>query len=276
MAFVNTRRRVVLARCLCLLALLAAASACASAPKGPPVGAEEPDKFLYEHGTEALKDKRWFAAREYFRQLVDSYPQSNFRADAKLGIGDSHLGEGSAEGQVMAINEFKEFLAYYPTHERAHYAQFQLGMSHFKQMRGAMRDQTETREAITEFTTYVQRYPNAPLIAEARARLREAKDRLSESEYNVGFFYLRSRMSIPGAVDRFAGILKNDPEYTRRDAVYYQMAQALVLAGQPAAAVPYLDKLVTEFESSEFLEPARTQLDALKSQMQAQIKKELR
>ncbi len=145
MAFVSTRTRVIVARYLCLVALLAAASACASAPKSPPVGAEEPDKFLYDHGSKAIKDKKWFAAREYFRQLVDSYPQSNFRADAKLGIGDSYLGEGSAEGQVMAINEFKEFLAYYPTHDRAHYAQFQLGMAHFKQMRKSNRDQTETQ-----------------------------------------------------------------------------------------------------------------------------------
>ena len=128
-------------------------------------------------------------------------------------------------------------------------------------------------EAITEFTTYVQRYPDGPLISDTRARLREAKDRLSESEYNVGYFYLRSRMSIIGAIDRFAGVLKSDPEYTRRDAVYYQMAQALVLAGQPAAAIPYLDKLVTEFESSEYLEDARTQLADLKAQMAAQIKK---
>lgn len=273
MAFVSTRARLIVARGLCLVTLLAAASACASAPKGPPVGAEEPDKFLFEYGSTALGKKRWFVAREYFRQLVDSYPQSNFRADAKLGIGDSYLGEGSVEGQVMAINEYKEFLAYYPTHDRAHYAQFQLGTAHVKQMRGPARDQTETRDAIAEFTTYVQRYPNGPLIADAKARLREVKDRLSESEYNVGFFYLRSRMSIPGAIDRFNGILKNDPEYTHRDAVYFQMAQALVLVGQPAAAIPYLDKLVTEFETSEYLVDARTQLAELKTQMQAQIKK---
>ena len=273
MAFVSTRARMIAARLICLVALLAAAGACASAPKGPPVGAEEPDKFLYEHGSTALKEKKWFVAREYFRQLVDSYPQSNFRADAKLGIGDSYIGEGSIEGQIMAINEYKEFLAYYPTHDRAHYAQYQLGMAHFKEMRGPARDQTETREAIAEFTTYVQRYADKPLIGEARQRLREAKDRLSESEYNVGFFYLRSRMSIPGAIERFAGILKNDPEYTRRDAVYYQLAQALILVDQPAAALPYLEKLLAEFEQSEYLEKARLQVEELKAQMQAAIKK---
>jgi outer membrane protein assembly factor BamD len=273
MAFVSTRARLIVARCLGLVVLAALAAACASGPKRPPVGAEEPDKFLFEHGTTALKERRWFVAREFFRQLMDSYPQSGYRADAKLGIGDSYLGEGSAESQVLGINEFKEFLAYYPTHERAHYAQFKLGMAHYYQMRGPARDQTETREAIAELTTFVQRYPTSPLIEEGRTRLREAKDRLSDHEYGVGLHYLRARTSIPGALDRFNSILKSDPEYTRRDAVYYQMAQALVLVGQPAAAIPYLDKLVAEFEKSEYLERAREQLAELKTQLQAQIKK---
>ena len=54
MAFVNTRTGVMLARCFCLVALIAALGACATAPKTPPVGAEEPDKFLYEHGSEGM------------------------------------------------------------------------------------------------------------------------------------------------------------------------------------------------------------------------------
>jgi outer membrane protein assembly factor BamD len=273
MAFVSTRTRLIAARCLCLVALAAFAAACASGPKRPPVGAEEPDKFLFEHGTTALNDRRWFVAREFFRQLMDSYPQSQYRADAKLGIGDTYLGEGSIESQILAINEFREFLAYYPTHARAHYAQFKLGMAHFYQMRGAARDQTETKEAIAELTTYVERYPDKPLFAEASQRLREAKDRLSDHEYGVGLHYLRARTSIPGAIDRFHAIHKSDPEYTRRDAVYYNMAQALVQLGQPAAAIPYLDKLLNEFEVSEYLERAREQITELKVQMQAQIKK---
>lgn len=273
MAFVSIRARMILARAVCVVALAAFTAACASGPKKPPVGAEEPDKFLFQFGSEALKDRRWFVAREYFRQLIDSYPQSPFRADAKLGVGDSYLGEGTAESQVMAINEFKEFLAFYPTHERADYAQFQLGMAHFKEMRSAARDQTETREAIAEFTTFVQRYPNSSKIEEGRQRLRDARDRLSEHDFRVGLFYLRSRMSLPGAIDRFNAILKNDPEYTHRDEVYYHMAQALVQVAQPAAAIPYLDKLVTEFEQSEYLERAKEQLARLKADMEAQIKK---
>ena len=273
MAFVRNRARLIAARCICVLALAFVAGACASEPKKPPVGAEEPDKFLWEHGTKALTEKRWLVAREFFRQLMDSYPQSPYRADAKLGIADSFLGEGSAESQVLAINEYREFLSYYPTHDRAHYAQFKLGMAHYYEMRGPARDQAETKEAIRELTTYVERYPDKPLFAEAKQRLREAKDRLSEAEYRVGEFYLRSRMSVPGAIDRFSNILKTDPEYSRRDAVYYNMAQALVLLGQPAAAVPYLDKLIKEFEESEYLERANKQIAELKAKLDTQVKK---
>jgi outer membrane protein assembly factor BamD len=273
MAFVSTCARLMAARGIVVLVLAVLGAACASGPKQPPVGAEEPDKFLFEHGSTALNDRRWLVAREFFRQLMDSYPQSPYRAGAKLGIGDSYLGEGTIEAQILAINEFKEFLAYYPTHELAHYAQFKLGMSHYYQMRGSARDQTDTRQAITELTTFVERYPNSPLLEEGRQRLREARDRLSEHEYGVGLFYLRSRMSLPGAVDRFNSILKTDPQYTRRDAVYFHMAQALVQLGQPAAAIPYLDKLLEEFEQSEYLERAREQIAELKVQMQAQIKK---
>ena len=44
--------------------------------------------------TRSCKARHWLDAREYFRRLVDTYPQSPYRDDAKLGIGDSYLGEG--------------------------------------------------------------------------------------------------------------------------------------------------------------------------------------
>ena len=156
------------------------ATGCAGGAVRPPTGTPEPDKFLFEKGTEALGKKRWLVSREYFRELIDTYPQTPYRADAKLGIGDTYLGEGSAESYVLALNEFREFLAFYPTHERAGYAQYKLGMTHFRQMHSADRDQTETREAIKELTTFTDRYPQDPQIEDGKARLREARDRLSQ------------------------------------------------------------------------------------------------
>jgi len=265
MAFDHTRAPLKWARALVWILVVAFVSACASGPKKPPVGTLEPDKFLWERGTDELNKKHWLTAREYFRQLMDSYPQSTYRADAKLGLADTYLGEGSAESTVLAVNEYREFLSFYPTHERAYYAQFKLGMCHFYQMHGPDRDQTETHEAIAELTAFVQRHANSPLIGEGRARLREARDRLSDSDYRVAYFYLRTQKFAPAAIDRFNAILKNDPEYSRRDAVYFYLAQALLKVNRPAEALPYLDRLVTEFESSEYLEQAKKLAETLKA-----------
>jgi outer membrane protein assembly factor BamD len=268
MVVLHTGARVVsaVARLIVVVCLMLAA-ACASTGTRVPEGTLDPDKFLFERGTEALNRKRWLTAREFFRTLMDGYPQSPHRADAKLGIGDSFLGEKTSEAYVLAINEYREFLAYYPTHERAHYAQFQLAMSYFNQMRGPERDQTDTKSAIQEFTVYIQRYPGRPLFAEAQQRLREARDRLSMSEYRVGYFYYRTQRWYPGAIDRLAAILRDDPEFTHRDDVYFYLAQSLLKLGRPAEALPYLDRLLKEFEQSEHLEVAKKQVDEIRTEI---------
>jgi outer membrane protein assembly factor BamD len=251
---------------LTVIVLLAAlGGACASSgPKKPPAGSLEPDKFLFERGTENLNKKRWLVAREYFRQLIDSYPQSQFRADAKLGLGDTYLGEHSGESYVLAINEFREFLSFYPTHDRSHYAQFKLAMAHFYQMRAPMRDQTETRDAIRELQSYVSKYGDKPLIGEARSKLREAKDRLDDWDYGVAEHYYRIKW-YPGAVGRLVPMLVTDPEYTRRDAAYFILGESLIKVNKQAEALPYFERLVKEFESSEYLEKAKARITELKA-----------
>jgi outer membrane protein assembly factor BamD len=243
---------------------LVTGAACASAGRGVPAGTVQPDKFLYDKGTEALNNKKWLTAREFFREIVDTYTQSPYRPDAKLGLGDTHLGEGTAEALERARNEFAEFLAFFPTNPRADYAQYKLGMVHFRQMRGPQRDQTQTREAVKELETFVARYPNSTLMAEGKARLRDARDRLSQSDYEVGFFYYRQRW-YPGAVDRFKAVLMQDPEFTNRDAVYFYLGEALVKGRQPAEALPYYERLIEEFQQSEYLPEANKRIAELKT-----------
>jgi outer membrane protein assembly factor BamD len=260
------KRPVAAVMALGLVATMAAISVpgCASKEKTLPSGTSEPDKWLFERGQTNLQGRKWFKAREYFRQLIDSYPQSSYRPDAKLGLGDTYLGEGTVEALVFAENEFSEFLTFYPTSPRADYAQYRLGLVHSKQMAKPGRDQTQTREAISEFRTFLERYPNSPLLPDAHARLREARDRLGQSEYAVGLFYFRARW-YPGAIDRFRALLKDDPEYSFRDAVYYHLAEALAKIDRKAEALPYLERLVQEYEKSEYLERAKKRMQELKA-----------
>jgi outer membrane protein assembly factor BamD len=274
MAFDRTRaalgaRSFALSARAAIVAMLIAAAACATGPRRPPAGLPDPDKFLFERGTEELNQKDWFTAREYFRQLVDSYPQSKYRGDAKLGIGDTFLGEGTAESYVLGINEYREFLSMFPTHARTDYAQYKLGMAHFYQMRDPMRDQTETIEAIRELTAFVDRFPSverSKLFPEAQKALREAKDRLGRHELGVGIQYFRSRW-YPGAVERLKTLIEKDPQFTNRDAALFYLASSFDRGGNPAQALPYYDRLIKEFEQSEFLERAQRRATEIKDSM---------
>jgi outer membrane protein assembly factor BamD len=250
-------RIVVLALATALL------GGCASRSNTLPPGTADADKFLFDRGTEAAKERKWLNAREYFRNLVDNYPQSPFRPDAKLALGDTYLGEHSTESLLLGANEFREFLTFYPTHPRADYSQLQLARCYVEQMLAPERDQTATRDAIKEIEIFLQRYPNSALMPEARKMERDAKDRLSQANYRVGYYYFRVQWYV-GAIDRFRDVLAADPAFTNRDAVYYHLAESLYRTDKKTEALPYYERLLREFEKSDYLEATQKRVAELK------------
>ena len=248
-----------------MVTLVAASVACSASQTTLPPGTLQPDRYLFERGTEALQMEEWLNARTYFQQIVDGYPQSPFRPDAKLGIGDAYLGEDTSESLVLAANEFREFLTFYPTNPRADYSQYKLAMSHFQQMRAPDRDQTETNAALAEFDVFFQEYPSSPLTAEVKENWRIARDRLSDASYRVGVHYYRIRW-YPGAIDRFREVLREDPGFTGLDAVYFYLAESLARTDKSAEAIPYFERLLAEFNRSDHVNDARVRLEELKNQ----------
>jgi outer membrane protein assembly factor BamD (BamD/ComL family) len=101
-------------------------------------------------------------------------------------------------------------------------------------------------------------------MPEVKARLREVRDRISESELEVGRFYFRIRW-YPGALDRLNALLKEDPEFTSRDEAFYYIGESLLKANRPAEALPYFDRILKEFDKSERAEAARKRIDEIKN-----------
>jgi outer membrane protein assembly factor BamD len=264
----QNNRRLIPARLLVACLALGVGSGCGGNKNTLPANTANPDRYLFDRGMESLKERKWIDAREYFRQVVDNYPQSPLRPDAKLGLGDSYLGEKSTESLVLAANEYREFITFFPQNPRADYAQHKLAMSHFQQMRAPERDQTETIAALKEFQVFFDRYgATSALTPQVRKDWRVARDRLSEAELRVGIHYFRIRW-FAGAVPRFRGILRDDPEFTSRDQVYFYLAESLSRTdkGGRSEAIPYFSRLLEEFPMSEHAEDARKRLEELKTQ----------
>jgi outer membrane protein assembly factor BamD len=243
------------------LALLAGAAAChhSSKSKLPPPGSIEEDRFLFDKGTALLQDRNWITAREYFKKLIDTYPQSVFRHDARLGIGDSYIGEGRTDSYILAVNEFRQFLQLAPLNPKADYAQYKICLAQSKQMLGSQRDQTATRDTLTECDAFLRNYPNSALRPQVEEIRRKARDRLSDYEFQVGLTYFRQRMWA-GADSRFREVLSEDPKYTRMDQVYYYLAETLYRGsgGQRAKeALPLFDKVIKEFPKSDYAKKAQ-------------------
>jgi outer membrane protein assembly factor BamD len=265
----HTKRPLLVASLVLVCVALGLVVACGGGKKKVlPSNTANPDRYLFDKGTATLKERKWADAREYFKQVVDNYPGSPLRPDAKLGVGDTYLGEKSSESLVLAANEYREFLTFFPQNPRADYAQYKLAMSHFQQMRAPERDQTETVAALKEFQAFFDRYEKtSPLTPEVRMSWRIARDRLSQAEFRVGLHYFRIRWYV-GAIPRLRGILKDDPQFSGRDEVYYYLAESLTRADKTkkAEAIPYFERVIEEFPMSDYAEESRKRLEELKAQ----------
>jgi hypothetical protein len=59
-------------------------------------------------------------------------------------------------------------------------------------------------------------------------------------------------------------VLKTDPDYTTRDALYYYLAESLMMVNAKAEALPYYERLVKEFQTSQYLVKANLRIGELK------------
>jgi len=264
-------RRQLAALVLIFSAAAMLLTGCVRPLRMPQPGEREPDKYLFDRGSEALKERHWLEAREYFQRLVDQFPQSPYRQEARLGIGDAYLGEGGYDTLVIAAEKFREFLRYFPLNERADYAQYKVALAESEQMLSPERDQTPTVTAMREIEAFLRLYPNSKYTSEVLALQRTARDRLSDSEYRVGVFYYRSRW-YRGAIPRFESILKNNPEYLRRDGVYYHLAESLLRTGSTKDAFLMFTKLVEEFKVSDYLEETQARITEITRLRDAALK----
>jgi outer membrane protein assembly factor BamD len=254
--------------CFVLALTLTGAAACFSrGPKLPAPNSMDADKFLFDRGTEEMGKRHWLSSREYFKKLVDSYPQSRYRQDAKLGIGDTYLGENSIESNILAANEFKEFLTLFPLNPKADYAQYKMILAYSHQMLGADRDQTATQDTLRECDTFLKNRPNSALRSDVEKVRRQARDRLSESEYKVGIGYYRQRW-YPGAITRLKGLLEKDPEYAKRDAAFFYLGEIYHKVRNDAEALPYYEKVVSGFEKSDYLKLSKRRISEIKATQQ--------
>jgi len=229
------------------------------------LGGRAADTILLELGQKELEEHDWTDARNYCQQLLDAYPRSQLAGDARICIADSYFHQKGAGNVVLAIAEYRDFLTFFPNHPRADYAQYQVALGYYNQIKGADRDQEPTQTAVEELNTLIELYRNSLYAEEGRALLNECFERLAEHEFEVGRFYLKTRKWCRGAIPRLKGVIETYPTYTKSDEVFYYLGEAHELCRSPSEAMSYYQRVIEGYPDSKYKSDAEKKLNELQA-----------
>lgn len=207
---------------------------------------------LMESGRHQDAIASWEKVREAFYS-----PELNMLAELK--IAEAHF---LGKDYVEAAAAYEDFLKQYPNHPRTADTLYQLGMSYYKQILSADRDQTATQNAMVTFENLIRRFPDDPNIDEARTLIAQCRDRLAERELYVGHFYLRTGKYLP-AIRRLQQIPESYPDFANLDQAYFYLGQAHQKNGNRQQAVDAFETLVRSFPQSRHAREAQRFLGSL-------------
>lgn len=191
----------------------------------------EPDKVLYERAMNSLKRHKYIEGRLSLQTLINTYPDSEYLAKAKLGLADSFYNEGGTSNLIQAIEEYKNFIVFFPFLDEAAYAQMQVGMAHYRMMQKSDRDNTQVQAAEDEFQAFLLKYPQSPLVPEAEQHLRDVQEVLADGGFRIArFYYIKQDYRASAA--RLMEVSERYPLYSQSDEALAMLGDVYLRARQ--------------------------------------------
>jgi len=245
------------------------------------VNSKQPDKVLYDRAMDAMKHNKFDVARLSLQTLINTYPDSEYVARAKLAIGDSWYAEGGSAAMAQAESEYKDFITFFPNMTEASEAQMKIANIHYNEMEKADRDYTHAKRAEEEYRQLIMQFPDSPLVPEAKKRLLAVQEVLADREFGIAHFYYMHE-SYPAAIARFKSLTDTYPLYSGADQALYELgncyerqvevlrrsrlaesAKASLIATYNNDAAEAYDRIVTRYPLEERADDARNKLQEM-------------
>jgi outer membrane protein assembly factor BamD len=208
-----------------------------------------------------LKHGRHEVGRLNMQTLINTYPDSEYLAKAKLGIADSFYREGGSANLTQAVQAYNDFGIFFPMLPEAAYAQLQVAMTHYKQLEKPDRDRTQAHAAEDAFQTFLSKYPNDPLAGKAEQHLREVQELLAEGDFRIGYYYY-VKEDKKAAESRLRAIVNRYPLYSKSDRALWMLANIWDGTEKKEIANNYYARLVRNYPLSPLVPEAKNRLKA--------------
>ena len=261
---INLSGRILVAS-ICLGFLLLA-SGCGRSPYDNPIAnnSQQPDKILFDKAVESIERHQYELARITLQTLINTYPDSEYIAKAKLAIADSWYREGTSTALAQAEAEYKDFITFFPNLEEAAESQLKICEIHYAQVQKPDRDNVHAVRADQECRQLLLKYPNSVFREDTEQLLRNVQEVIAEGEYRVGMFYI-DKGSYRAGVNRLHSITEHYPLFSKADQTLWTMGETYGEMGdnfEDNQAESY-QKLVSSYPLSPFVEEARQKLMAM-------------
>ena len=225
---------------------------------------QQPDKILFDKSTRDIEKKRYEMARLTLQTLINTYPDSEYIAKAKLAIADSWYREGTRHALAQAEAEYKDFITFFPAMEEAAESQLKVCDIHVGQMQKPDRDNTHAVKADHECRNLLLQFPNSRFIGDTEQRLREVQEIIAEAEFRVGSFY-SAKGSYRAGINRLQTLSDHYPLYSKNDEALWLLGTIYEKLGQQfeEQTAETFSKLVRDYPLSPRVDQAKQKLAAL-------------
>ncbi|AQS41997.1 MAG: Outer membrane protein assembly factor BamD (precursor) [Candidatus Tokpelaia hoelldobleri] len=198
----------------------------------------DPPDVLYNQALANLEAGRLAEASKKFTALDKQHPYTEWARKALvMGAFTNYRLAKYDEAVSMA----KRYISLYPTSKEAAYAYYIVGLSYYRQIPDVTRDQKDTRRAMEAMQELVDRYPRSEYVADAKAKIRLAREQLAGKEMQIGRFYLERKQYL-AAIRRFRVVVEDYSNTNQVEEALYRLVEGNYAIGlnpeaQTAAAV---------------------------------------
>lgn len=175
------------------------------------------ERQLWEEAQGHMDGGRYLEAITSLEELDRRFPFGQYSDGTQLDLVYAYFKSSSYE---LARLTADRFIRLNPDHPEADYAQYMKGLSSYASNDSMVarylpgdetgRDIGGARDAITDFTALLERYPNSEFKEDATLRLIYVRNQLAEYEVNVSRYYIR-RGAYLAAANRARQVVEGYP-----------------------------------------------------------------
>ena len=217
----------------------------------------------YQAAVKYYEKKNYSKAIQLFENLIMYYHGKENAENISWYYGMSLLAE---KDYFSAGYQFKNFFKRFPYSQRAEEALYLAAECKYQESPEYYLDQKKTKEAIQEYESYVDRYPNSVHIPDINTHLDELRNKLMRKDYEIAYgYYLTENYS--AAYASLQTFLNNYPDSPYREqAMFYLLSsgyqyginsQESKMKERLQQVVNDFDKFATSFRNSAFLSQAQ-------------------